>query len=301
MSHSIKLKNKLEAISNYKSQGKYLHAIQVAEQLFHENPANTEVLLELAELYDLSGSQQSVLQLLAKYTEENPNDTDLKLFYGQYLFKHKMWEEAIQIFSLLVPEEKPISLFFLGHSYFMVQDYEMARISFLSFISLDVDRELSFEAHIYLAKIEIETKDYEQALYYAKQSEIFFNSHWELFFIYAKCYYFLGMNTHAVVSIEKSIKLNPRASELYELAGRIYLSTGDFLKAEDYFKKCLDSSVNISADVYLLLGNVCVQSKKLELAASYYESALKLDPKNEEAQKAMKKILKNNISISHDG
>ncbi len=114
MDTDIRLKHKLTSAANYKSQGKYLHAIQICEQLLREFPGNPEIHFELAELYDLSGNLNSSFQLLETYLENNPEDKDVRLFYGQLLLKNKLWEKAIDIFSKLVPEEKPVSLFFLG-------------------------------------------------------------------------------------------------------------------------------------------------------------------------------------------
>ena len=301
MDSNIKLKHKLASIANFKSEGKYLHAIQIAEQLLNEYPKSAEIHFELSELYELSGNINSTFNLLEKYLQNNPEDKNIRLFLGQYLFKHKMWDNAIKVFLQFVPEEKPISQFFLGHSYFMIKDYEMARISFLSYLSLEADRELAFESYIYLAKVEIEMKDFEQAISYAKQSELFFSSHWELHLIYANCYYHLGMDTHAVLSIEKAIKLNPNAVNLYELAGKIYLRVGEYLKAESYFKKFIDSNEEISAEVYSQLGEACKISNKLEWAQNYFELALKIDPNNKKAMLGMQNISQNNnLPMSKD-
>lgn len=301
MNSDIKLKHKLSSVANFKAQGKYLHAIQICEQLLNEYPNNADVHFELAELYELSGNLNSTFNVLEAYLENNPKDQDIRLFFGQLLFKHQVWEKAIKVFSQFVPEEKPLSLFFLGHAYFMIQDFEMARISFLSFLSLEADRELAFEAYISLAKIEIEMKDYEQALLYAKQSELFYDSHWELHFIYAKCYYQLGMNAHAVLAIEKAIKLNPKSVLPYEWAGKIFLRAGEYQKAENYLMKFIESNELVSADTYSHLADACMKSEKMESALNYYEQALKIDPNNKCALTGVQNISRSNkSSISKD-
>lgn len=279
----MKIKHKLNTAANFKAQGKYLHAIQICEQLLSEYPNNPDIHFELAELYDLSGNLNSSFHLLETYLENNPEDKNVRLFFGQFLLKNQLWNKAIEIFSLLVPEEKPIVSFFLGYSYFMLKDFEMARINYLSFLSLKADRELTYESYIYLAKIEIELNDFEQALSYAKQSEILYSSFWELHLIYAICYYNLGMDAHAILSIEKAIKLNPKGILSYEWAGKILLRSGDYLKAEKYFTKYVESAEEISSETYSNLGEVCLNSNKTKSALNYFDLALKIDPDNKNA------------------
>ncbi|NWF88978.1 MAG: tetratricopeptide repeat protein [Ignavibacteriaceae bacterium] len=301
MDSAIKLKHKIASADNFIAQGKYLHAIQLYERMLVEFPQNQEVYYNLAQLYELSGNFNSSFNLLSKYLESNPNDVDMQLYYGQLLFKHEEWERAIEVFTKLVPEEKPLSQYFLGHAYLMIRDLEMSRISFLSFISLDADRELVFEAFVRLAKIELEMKDFEQALKYAKQSEIFFSSNWELYFIYANCYLQLGMDAHAITAIEKAIKLNPQPSELYELAGKIYLRTGDNTRAESNFKKYIELNESVSSETYSQLADACFKAKKIDSALDYYELALKIDPGNKSALMGVQNIHRNKkSSVSKD-
>jgi tetratricopeptide (TPR) repeat protein len=295
------IKQKLTSAANFKAQGKYLHAIQICEKLLGEYPKRADIHLELAELYDLSGNIRSAFHLLDSYLDNNPEDKDVRIFYGQFLLKNQLWEEAIEVFSKLVPEEKPIVLFFLGYSYFMVRDFEMARINYLSFLSNKADGELSYESYIYLAKIEIELKDFEQALSYAKQSEILYSSFWELHLINAICYYNLGMDTHAVLSIEKTIKLNPKEIISYEWAGKIFLRLGEYLKAEKYFIKFVESAEEISSETFSDLGEACLNTNKTKSALNYFELALTIDPNNKNAMLGKKNIsIKTKSGISQD-
>jgi len=183
----------------------------------------------------------------------------------------------------------------------MIKDYEMARINYLSFLSNKADGELSYESYIYLAKIEIELKDFEQALSYAKQSDILYSSFWELHLINAICYYNLGMDAHAVLSIEKAIKLNPKEIKSYEWAGKIFLRLGEYLKAEKYFIKFVESAEEISSETFSDLGEACLNSNKTKSALNYFELALAIDPDNQNAMLGKKNISRKTKSgISQD-
>lgn len=290
MDNDFKVKQKLNAAADFKSLGKYLHAIQLCEQLLIEHPNEPDVYHELAELYKLSGNLNSAFDLIERYLGANPLDINMKLFYGQFLLQNKEWQKAVDILSQIIPEENPLVLFFLGYSYFMIKDYELARINFLSFLSHNNEQEMTHEANIYLAKIEIEMNDFEQALFYAKQSELLYASYWELYMIYAICYYNLGMDTHAVLAIEKSLKLNPKNVASYEWAGKVYLRTGDYLKAEKYFNEFVESSEFISSEIYSGLGEACLNRNKIDLALNYFELALKINPENKIALQGKKNI-----------
>jgi tetratricopeptide (TPR) repeat protein len=292
----LKLKQKLKSISDYKSQGKFLHAIQICEQMLKEFPESASLYFELAELYELSGNLNSSLNLLESYLEINPFDDDARLFLGQFLLKNQMWDKAISIFAEFTPEEKPISLFFLGYAYFMIKDFELARINFLSYIDLEKSSELVYESYLFLTKIEIEFNDFEQALSYAKNTEAFFTSNWELQLILAKCYYNLGMDTHALHAIEKTIKLNPRSTEYYEWAGKIYLRLKEYLKAETYFRKFIETTEKVSSDTFTKLGETCLNMNNLKLALNYFELALRIDPNNSEALQGKQNIIDKNQS-----
>lgn len=292
---------KLKLVENYKLEGKYLHAIQICSQLLSEHPDETDVHLFLAELYELSGNLDSSFQILDSYLEKKPADDNVKLFYGQLLLKNFFWDRAIKVFSEFVPQENPIVLFFMGYSYFMLKDFEMARINFLSFLSMQKGGDLAYEANLYLSKIEIEMNDFEQALRYAKQSEILYSTYWELYLIYAICYSKLGMDVHAITSIEKAIKLNPKALISYSWAGKIFLIAGDYRKAEKHLIKVVNSSEEFSSEDYSNLGEVYLKMNNEKSALNYFNLALKLDPDNKIISQNVREILKKMESkISND-
>ena len=238
------------------------------------------------------------INLLKTYLVDHPDDKEIRTFLGQYLLRNAKWEEAIETLSLILPEEEPIAAFFTGYSYFMLEEFKLAKISLEKFISVEKQSELVHEANIYLAKICIRLKDYESALKFAKKADVLYSNFWELNKIYAETYYNLEMYAHAVVPIEKAIKLNPSESSPYELAGKIYLKLGDYLKAEKKFLKYIETIEDASSDIYTKLAEACLKAEKPKDALAYYDIAIKLDPKNKKALAGKNKaatILKKNM------
>jgi tetratricopeptide (TPR) repeat protein len=283
MDHNHPFEFRLKTARNYESEGKNLHALQLYLRLIDDYPESPEAFYSVAELYEKAGNIDSAVSLLKSFLNNDPENKDVRLFLGQYLLRNSRWEEAIEFLEYLMPEEEPVAVFFLGYSYFMLKDYERARVSLLNFINIEKQTELLHEAHIYLAKIEIQLKRYEAALSYAQKANVIYSNFWELNLIFAITYYNLGMFAHAVMSAEKAIRLNPQEPSPYEWAGKIYYKLGDYEKAETSFLKYIELIEDAGADIYTSLAQACLKVKKTKDALAYFNVALKLDPENKSA------------------
>jgi tetratricopeptide (TPR) repeat protein len=285
----LPFEHRLKSARDYEAEGKSLHALQLYTKIIEEYPANPEAYYSLAELYEKTGNVDTGTELLKSFLNDDPENKSVRLFLGQYLLRNSRWEEAIEFLEYLMPEEEPVAVFFLGYSYFMLKDYERAKVSLLNFVNIEKQTELLHEAHIYLAKIEIQLKHYETALSYAQKANIIYSNFWELNLIFAITYYNLGMFAHAVISIEKAIKLNPQESSPYEWAGKIYYKLGDYEKSETSFLKYIELIEDAGSDIYTSLALACLKTKKTKDAMAYLNVALKLDPKNKSAIEGMQK------------
>lgn len=309
MTDRYQLDHKLKVAADYEAQGKSLHAIQLYNSIINEYPDFIQVYFYLAELYEKMGNLKPAYSLLYSLLEAEPENNEVRLFLGQFLLRNSKWEEAIEVLSLILPEENHIVSFFLGYSHFVLKEYEIAKVNFLNYISFikgmdspNDQTELFHEANLYLAKIEIELGNFESALKYAKKTDIIYSNFWELNLIYGIIYYNLGMYAHGVVPIEKAIRLNPKETASYEWGGKIYLKLGDYLKAEKLFLQYIEHIDNVSSDIYARLGEACLKASKTKDALTYFDVALKLDPENifaKEGKKNASRIL--NKSKASDG
>ena len=289
---------KIKLAQDFQAQGKPLHALQIYETIINETQDCADAYFGMADLYEQMGNIEPAIELMKEFLESDPENKTVRLFLGQYLLRNSRWEETVDVLNFIVPEEEPVVLFFMGYAHFMLNEFELARLNFINFISKADQSELFHESHIYLAKTEIKLSNYEQALTYAKKAELMYSNYWELSAIYADIYYNLGMNAHAVSPIEKAIKLNPNEPSIYELAGKIYFKLGDFIKAERNFLKHIDASSDTSADAYTELAQACLQGNKAKDALVYFDLALKIDPENKyalEGKKSAYNIVKNKM------
>ncbi|MDR3611710.1 MAG: tetratricopeptide repeat protein [Ignavibacteriaceae bacterium] len=289
---------KIKQARDYQAQGKPLHALQFYETVINEYPQATDAYFGLAEVYEQLGNIAPAVEALNEFLNSDPENKLVRLFFGQFLLRNSRWEETIEVLSFILPEEEPAVNFFMGYAHFMLAEYELAKINFQNFISHSEQSELYQEANIYLAKTEIKLCNFDKALICAKRAELMYSNYWELNAIYAEIYYNLDMHAHAVSPVEKAIKLNPNEPRVYELAGKIYFKLGDFIKAEKNFLKQIETTDEVSSEIYTKLADACLRGNKAKDALVYYDIALTIDPLNQyalEGKKSAANIVKNTI------
>ncbi len=280
--------HKMKIASDYEMEGKLLHAVQIYNSIIIDNPDFTDAYFALGEVYERIGNINPAVKLIRNFLTSNPENKEVRIFLSEFLMRNKRWDEADEVLSYILPEEEPVISFFLGYSHFMQKDYEVAKINFLNFLKHGEPEEMLQEAKLYLAKIDINLKDFKSALDYLKKTEVVYSNFWEWNLLISVVYYNLGMYTHAIVPVGKSLKLNPQEKSINKWAGKIYLKTGDYQKAEKQFLDYIDAGESAGADIYAELAEACLKSKKPADALAYFEIALKLDPDNKFAEEGKK-------------
>ncbi len=282
--------HKMKMASDYETQGKLLHSVQIYNSIIEEKPDFTDAYFALGEVYEKLGNIDPAIEMIKNFLNNNPENREVRIYLSEFLMRNKRWEDANEILSYILPEEEPVISFFLGYSHFMQKDYELAKINFLNFLKHNEPDEMLQEANLYLAKIEINLKNFKSALEYLKKTKIVYSNFWEWNLLISVAYYNLGMYTHAIVPVQKSLKLNPQEKSVNKWAGKIYLKTGDYQKAEKQFLEYIDSGESTEADIYTELAEACLKSKKATDALAYFEIALKLDPENKFAMEGKKYV-----------
>ncbi|HKB86421.1 MAG TPA: tetratricopeptide repeat protein [Ignavibacteriaceae bacterium] len=281
--------HKMKLASDFEMQGKFLHAVQIYNSIILEKPDFTDAYFALGEVYEKIGNIEPAIGMIRNFLTNNPENKEVRIYLSEFLMRNERWEDANEILSYVLPEEEPVISFFLGYSHFMQKDYEVARINFLNFLNHSEPDEMLQEANLYLAKIDINLKDFKSALEFLKKTEVVYSNFWEWNLLISVTYYNLGMYTHAVVPVQRSLKLNPHEKSIKKWAGKIFLRTGDYQKAEKQFLEYIDSDQSAEADIYAELAEACFKSKKPADALAYFEIALKLDPENKFAMEGKKK------------
>ena len=282
---------KLNNAKKFAASGKFLHASQLYKSLIEEFPDNAEPYFQLAQLYQDQNLSKESENLLLNYLNENPDRIDVIIYLAQIYLKSSKWNEVVEILTPVTPDEEPYALFLIGYAYFMLEDYEIAKINFENFLKFNNEPELFYETQLFLSKIYLAQSKFNKALEYAKKSEKFYSNYWELKFIYAEIYLSTKMINHAIKNIETCIKMSTANYKVYKLAGEIYYKAKNYIKSEKYFVECISLNENQSTYLYIKLADICIKNKKIDEAVNYYDLVLKMNSKHNIALKGKKNAL----------
>ena len=282
---------KLNNAKKFAASGKFLHASQLYKSLIEEFPDNAEPYFQLAQLYQDQNLSKESENLLLNYLNENPDRIDVIIYLAQIYLKSSKWDEVVEILTPITPDEEPYALFLIGYAYFMLEDYEIAKINFENFLKFNNEPELFYETQLFLSKIYLAQSKFNKALEYAEKSEKFYSNYWELKFIYAEIYLSTKMINHAIKNIETCIKMSTANYKVYKLAGEIYYKAKNYIKSEKYFVECISLNENQSTYLYIKLADICIKNKKIDEAVNYYDLVLKMNSKHNIALKGKKNAL----------
>jgi tetratricopeptide (TPR) repeat protein len=274
------IEHRMVLAGEYESAGKNLHALQIYNSILEENPSYSDAVLKTSDIYRRMGNLGAVSKMLEEFISKYPEDKHVRFYYGEFLLNNSEWNSAIEVLSYFTPEDEPVSAFFTGYAYFMLKEFELSSLSFKNYVSFQEPGELLYEAYFFLAKIQIELKNYQEAVPHLKKAESSLNNFWEFNYLSAYTYYHLDMHAHAVSLAERAIKLNGREAISYHLAGKIYLKLGEYPKAEKHLRKYITIKENVAPDTYAYLAEACLYNKKTREALELYEKALAADPHN---------------------
>jgi tetratricopeptide (TPR) repeat protein len=286
------VQHKLKRARDFETEGKFLHAIQIYNTIIAEFPEILEANIRLAELYERTENYQSAFKIYNHLVNTHPDNDDIAIYFAQFLIRRKSWQEAIDALKNVSPDDEPIVSFFIGYSYFQINEFELSKVHLLNFIISDEQPEIIHEAFLYLAKIEFEFQDFDSSKKYVKKASLLLSDNWELYFLKAKINYVNGSLTLAMKEINTALKLNNTEPMLYSWAGKICLKSQDYKLAESHFLKYLGLSETPLAENIVNLAKSQLKQKKFKDAISNYDEALKLDPENQELQNERKQILK---------
>ncbi len=235
-----KIKYKIKLASTFVSEGKNLHAIQIYKQLINLNDSE-DVYYLLAELYENMGFIDSAISLLDQLHSASPENNDISLYFGQFLMRNSKWFEAIRVLDN-IKQSSSYVLYLIAYSYMMINEYELSREYFNDYLEINDNDELKLKAHLYLAKIEYELKNYDKALDFVTKAQFVYSDLWELNLTSAKIYYSLKMYNHALTAIQDALKTNSNDAGVQEFAGKIFYALEDFEKSEMHFSKAIELS-----------------------------------------------------------
>lgn len=273
----IKFSEKLNLASGFESLGNYLHALQIYTSLIESDETYIEPYLRLVMLYEKTGRVEEAGKVLEKMTEVNKTNDYALIFASEFFIRFSNWEKALSVVENIDASVYPVAYYWSGLCNYNLKNYGHARESLEYLRKIDGKYEYWSHALFLLANIEFDTGNYNQALEFAKEIEYVYTDNWELYLLLAKIYYKLDMIIHADEKITKALKFAKGNPKVYESAAKIFLKAGKLKKSEKYFDLLMESTDEISAEIYSSMASIAEANKEPEKARLYYELALSID------------------------
>ncbi len=274
----------------FEKEGKWLHALQIYRQLIDDFPEEDFAIAAISNLYEKMEHPELGIEILEECLRGSLDNLPLRLFAGHYFFRQQAWKKTIELLAAFSPQDEPIIAFFVGYSYYMINDFQIAKHHFLLYINLHGEGDFLSDSFVYLAKACIQLDEYEEALEHLKKAEEVAGDYYELHLLFAIAYYCINMDTTALQSIKKSIKLNNSDPLVFEWAGRIAFRCGDPKKSISYYTKFLEKGGEINADFYANYGMAFLYAKDINSAKKNFDLALSFDPSHSFAKEGLRLI-----------
>lgn len=269
---------RLQRAQKFESQGKPLHAIQIYLSVINSEHSIPQAYFGLINIYEQMKKQELIPQLLDGIVEDFFDDITALLFVGHYHFKSARWKQVIEILD--GKEDKDgLAFFFVGYSYFMINDYKKADENFVTFTNKVPDSTFVFDVQLIRAKIAIDRKNYDLGIELLEKCKEIRKDNYEVFQLVAFCYFEQGMFANAAVEIDKALALNKSDSELIITASKIYLQTEELHKAEDLLFPLVSGGI-ANSEIYGLLGITVTKMGRYTEGENYLKIALIMDPEN---------------------
>lgn len=288
--NKFRIKVLIEEVERYKSEGNLLHAYQICISIISEFDDYFDAYITFAEVCETMGNINPAIEAIDIFIKEHDNDHRAIMFLGKFLLQNSRWDEAINSLSLVLPEDIPEVSFLIGYAHFMLEEFQHAALHFKRYIKL-IKTNLNVDSIFLLIKSQIQLKEFEDALKLLKKYEktFFFDDTFN--FLCSIVYYNLKMVEHAVTHIERTLAIRPKDIQINQWAGKIYLSSGNLIKAEKFLVDLVNQSEEIPSEACYLLAEVYLQQNKIDEALKYYDLAVKLEPKKRRIIEPLEKAI----------
>jgi len=277
----------LKKADEFDRSGQTLHAVQIYQRVLDEFN-EPKSLIRLLNAYKKLKNPGAGVKKIINYFNTGFHDPDLILYAAHYLINSEMFDEAIEILSNVDKEKYPDACFLMGKSYMKLGEYKIAKSNFINYLERGNSLEAVPITFLFLSEVEIKLNNLDAALEYASQAEKEYHNLDEIDYLYARIYYLKGMYQHGYDRINKIVDIDD-ISDKYLLAGKICYELSDYDSAFTYLSNYLEENMDC-LEALILLGNCSLKLRKYEHAEEYFQSALKINPKDSNALNGLEAI-----------
>ncbi|MDD3729719.1 MAG: tetratricopeptide repeat protein, partial [Endomicrobiaceae bacterium] len=283
----------------------YRGALRVYHQIIKKDPVNFDVTLKIAFIYEILGEEKKYFEYITEAAELKPGSKQANLSKAGYLIKQSKYEEAhdlIKNLMMLNPDDdvkfvfasilfnmgeyakcievmlqissndkkqEKLFYYYLGVSYFEVQNYEKANLNLEKAAEADPENKKTYyymaqSLFDYARYYEDDNKDYYlKALENLKKAQDVSNDY-KYVWLRAKIYAKLNDYQNASLDFETAVKMNPSDQNL--LSDKL-----KFVKEDVKVPEIPEKSVKVENDRDILAEQKTVakpEQKKIDLLGS---------------------------------
>lgn len=266
-------------------------AIRYLEKVTILSDTIPRVWLELGSLYLRMKRDQDMLKAYRKYLEVAPEDADAIGKIGEILLSRKMVDDAMVFLEMAnsLKENDPKIMTLLARGYIMTKRRKEGADLLEKVVKITKGK-VDDDLRVVLVDVYIETSQYEKAAEELK-ALMAVNRDKDVMIKYARVLFELGKINDALSTVMEIKSKDPENMDALMMIGKIKTSQKKYDDAIETYKEILYIDQNYSpalcerANVYLLQG-------KLQWAQTFYDRALKSDPKNAQVHLGLARLAK---------
>lgn len=263
------IKDLLQEAFALKASGHYKHAIEVFYKALELDNTSSELLLEIADLYDKLGNEEKALNYIEQILNSEPTHVEALKFLKRVFEKKCAWLEAEQtakniycvshnpsdlaeIFKLLIKQNKFDEIF------------EFNQNSDDKNVCLEVARAYYYK------------KDFGHALELLEKFQTQMSENQDYLLLLGECYYYLNKKERCIDIIAK---FSAKNAEQLNFIGLLETYLENYKSAIRYFNDAIKQNRS-NSEYYYNLANVYFKLGEFSLAKRNYNLAISIEPEN---------------------
>lgn len=263
------IKDLLQEAFALKASGHYKHAIEVFYKALELDNTSSELLLEIADLYDKLGNEEKALNYIEQILNSEPTHVEALKFLKRVFEKKCAWLEAEQtakniycvshnpsdlaeIFKLLIKQNKFDEIF------------EFNQNSDDKNVCLEVARAYYYK------------KDFGHALELLEKIQTQMSENQDYLLLLGECYYYLNKKERCIDIIAK---FSAKNAEQLNFIGLVETYLENYKSAIRYFNDAIKQNRS-NSEYYYNLANVYFKLGEFSLAKRNYNLAISIEPEN---------------------
>jgi len=265
----------LDIAYTYIGQLRFESALEFLIQGNKFNPSNTDLLFELAFVYEQLDNTEEAVNTYNKILDINAFSSEAWFNIGQIYYNDQEYKKALYAYDyvLTLDENDIFAMQQKGHSLFQLGDYSKALDSYN-----DYDKKVIFDSQIkiFIAECYEKMEDFQTAFtFYEKAIKLDPESYDGLIGA-GVCLLELEQYTESIQYIQKALKINENAADAW-----VYLAEGLIgINETDNALLAYLKSLTIDQDqpdTIMSVANICMEKSEFGIALEYYQEAYSLN------------------------